>query len=256
MAMEFAVEFSCPARRMVSEQQLRELSRLASINSRVVDSTLSSSSPPAPELISFVEHSRKRLQILDQILPVCSKCPANLEDPQVASPGETIGCLGRINYPIDDKFEHFLANRLQLIFDTVDAEYWPRVLHVLLDSESPFDGEATKELRRMTTSDGLRFFELRMPIQLHRKAASLTTDNIFDLLAGFSSTDKGATSYQREIPALAMADFHELMEAILGELTTEERSRMLLLSRSIRQYMRFAEAIRRADELQVRLLMD
>ncbi len=255
MSMEFAVEFSCPARRMVSEEQLRELSRLASINARVVDSTLSSSSPPAPELILFVERSRKKLQILDQILPICSRCPANLEHPQIEYPGETIGCLGRINYPIDDKFEHFLANRLQLIFDTVDAEYWPRALHVLLDSESTFDGEATKELRRMVTSDGLRFFELRTPIQLHRKGASLTTDNIFDLLAGFSSTDRGATSYQREIPALAMADFHELMEAILGNLSNEERDR-LLCSRSMRQYMRLAEAIRRADELQVRLLID
>lgn len=256
MAMEFAVEFSCPARRMVSEQQLRELSRLASINSRIVDSSLSSGSPPAPELMRFVENSRRRLQTLDQILPICSRCPANLEHPQIEYPGETIGCLGRINYPIDDKFEHFLANRLQLIFDTVEAEYWPRTLHVLLDSESPFDGEATKELRRMTTSDGLRFFELRLPIELHRKAAPLTTDNVFDLLAGFSSADKGATSYQREIPVLAMADFHELMEAILGDLTSEERDRMLLLSRSMRQYMRFAEAIRHADELQVRLLID
>ena len=40
------------------------------------------------------------------------------------------------------------------MLDTVDAEDQPRLMHILVDPESPFDGEATKELRRVTTSGG------------------------------------------------------------------------------------------------------
>ena len=51
---------------------------------------------------------------------------------------------------------------------TLDKEDQPRLLRILIDPESPFDGEATKELRRVVTEDGLRFFELRVPIVLTR----------------------------------------------------------------------------------------
>ena len=37
MSLEFGIEFSCPVRRRVNEQQLRELSRIASLNARFVD---------------------------------------------------------------------------------------------------------------------------------------------------------------------------------------------------------------------------
>ena len=87
----------------------------------------------------------------------------------------------------------------------MDQADQPRLLRILVDPESPFDGEATKELRRVTTPEGLRFFELRVPITLSREASRITTDNLFDLLAGFRSLDFEATSYTRELPFEATA---------------------------------------------------
>ena len=80
---------------------------------------------------------------------------------------------------------------------------------ILIDSESPFDGEATKELRRVTTTEGLRFYELRLPIRLSREAGGITTDNIFDLLAGFRSEDNEQTTYTRELPFAATGDYYD-----------------------------------------------
>src|SRR5205085_12570137 len=115
---------------------------------------------------------------------VCADCPACLPL-EIAGEGEAVGCLGRINYPIDAPFEKFLADRVQLFLDTFDHEDQTRLLHILVDPESPFVGEATKELRRVTTAEGLRFYELRIPIRLTRRGSHLTTDKAFDRLAGF-----------------------------------------------------------------------
>src|SRR5258705_8200266 len=125
---------------------------------------------------------------MQQATSICPQCPACLPWDK-AGEGESVGCLGRINYPIEAQFEKFLADRVQLSLDTLDKDDQPRLLRILVDSESPFDGEATKELRRVVTDQGLRFFELRVPISLTRDASRLTTDNIFDLLAVFRSVD-------------------------------------------------------------------
>ena len=137
-------------------------------------------------MMRFMERSGREMSRIEEILPICRQCPANFGNGFPESEGEMIGCLGRINYPIDSRFEHFLANRIQLITDVLQPDDWPRIMHVLVDSESPFDGEATKELRRVTTAEGLRFFELRVPIKLNRKLIKISTDNIFDLLNGFA----------------------------------------------------------------------
>src|SRR5262249_60770595 len=82
-------------------------------------------------------------------------------NPPLGAPGgETIGCLGRIRYPIEARFERFLADRAHLLSDTLPQEQWPNLFLIVVDSESPFDGEVTKELRRVTTPEGLRFFEM------------------------------------------------------------------------------------------------
>ncbi|KAF0248736.1 MAG: hypothetical protein FD167_1858 [bacterium] len=190
-------------------------------------------------------------------MPFCKHCPANLSNNEYPVLGETIGCLGRVNYPIDAHTEHFLANRFQLIIDTVPLEDWPRALHIFMDRESPFDGEATKNLRRIVTLDGIRFFVLRVAIKLCRRAAHLSTDNIFDLLAGFSTTDNGTSSYARELPVMALADYNELLEIVFfNNLLEEEKKRLISISQSFNQYLRYAEAIKRADDLQVRMLID
>lgn len=257
MSLEFGIEFSCAVRRRLSEQQLRELARLASLNARFVDLSNRSAQAPTADMMRFMERSMEKLRQLDEITPICRQCPANISSQTPDHHTEVIGCLGRINYPIDTQFEHFLANRIQLIVDIVTPDEWPRALHVLIDKESPFDGEGTKELRRITTAEGLRFFELRLPIKLHRKAAHLNTDNIFDMLAGFSATDNGASSYLRELPVMALADFSELFEAVFSQfLLEQEKLQLLSHSVSFRQYLRYAEAVKRADELQVRMLID
>jgi hypothetical protein len=208
-------------------------------------------------MMRFMERSLEKLQFIEEIQPICRQCPANLASSIGEMPGESVGCLGRINYPVDALFEHFLANRFQLILDTIMPDDWPRALHVLLDRETPFDGEGSKELRRITTPEGLRFFALRLPIPLHRRAAHLSTDNIFDLLAGFTTTDSGASSYARELPVMALADYSELFDIVFEQNFLElEKERLVKGSFSFRQYLRYAEAIRRADELQVRMLID
>jgi hypothetical protein len=127
----------------------------------------------------------------------------------------------------------------------------------LIDPESPFDGEATKELRRVVTDDGLRFFELRVPIVLTREAARLTTDNIFDLLAGFRSDDSDTTTYTRELPFEAAADYYDFLDLILrNDLNLSEVARLTARSKNYSQFLRLLAAIERAEALNARLLID
>ena len=116
---------------------------------------------------------------------------------------------------------------MQLVLDTVDQADQPRLLRILVDSESPFDGEASKELRRVTTAEGLRFFELRLPITLAREGARLTTDNLFDLLGGFHSEEAQETSYTRELPLAATADYYDFLDLVLrNDLNQSELERL------------------------------
>jgi hypothetical protein len=143
------------------------------------------------------------------------------------------------------------------VLDTTDAADHPRLLRILVDPESPFDGEATKELRRVTTAQGLRFFELRVPIRLSREGGRLTTDNIFDLLAGFRSEDSGATSYVRELPLSATADYYDFLDLLLrNDLSQSEVARLVSRGRNYSQYLRLLAAIERAEALDARVLLD
>jgi hypothetical protein len=174
-----------------------------------------------------------------------------------AAEGEAVGCLGRITYPIEAQFEKFLADRVQLALDTIDAADQPRLLRILIDAESPFDGEATKELRRVTTPEGLRFLELRVPIRLSREGGRLTTDNIFDLLAGFRSDDGEQTSYVRELPFQATADYYDFLDLILrNDLSQLETMRLTSRGRNYSQFLRLLAAIERAEALNTRVLLD
>src|ERR1043165_8422998 len=162
-----------------------------------------------------------------------------------------------VENPIEAQFEKFLADRLQLALDTLDKEDQPRLLRILIDPESPFDGEATKELRRVVTDEGLRFFELRVPIVLTREAARLTTDNIFDLLAGFRSEDSDTTTYTRELPFEAAADYYDFLDLILrNELSQSELARLTSRSRNYNQFLRLLTAIEKAEALNTRVLID
>ena len=162
MSLEFAVQHQCTLRARYSEKHLREWGRLSSLHAAI---TTGDSSAPTADKLEWIQNASAEIDLLQAESVICPNCPACLPS-ELSGQGEAIGCLGRVNYPIEGEFEKFLANRIQLMLDTLDREDWPRLLHILIDPESPFDGEATKELRRVTTKDGLRFLEQRLPIKL------------------------------------------------------------------------------------------
>ena len=253
MSLEFAVQHPCVLRARYSEKHLREWGRLSSLHAAL---TTGDSAVPAEDKLKWIEDAAADIDLLQRETVVCPNCPACLP-PEVAGQGEAVGCLGRINYPVDAQFEKFLADRVQLALDTIDKVDQPRLLHILVDPESPFDGEATKELRRVTTPEGLRFFELRLPIKLVRAAVNLTTDNVFDLLAGFRADDAEATSYTREFPLAATADYYDFLDLILrNDVSDLEATRLHARSRNYAQYLRLLAAFERAEALETRLLVD
>ena len=253
MSLEFAVQFSCPLRARYPEKYLREWGRLGNLHARL---TTGDASAPTQEKVDWVENAREEVGLMQAETNICSGCSAHLPE-EYAGEGESVGCLGRINYPIEAQFEKFLADRVQLALDTIDTNDQPRLLRILIDPESPFDGEATKELRRVTTAEGLRFFELRVPIRLSREAARLTTDNVFDLLAGFRSDDSEQTSYTRELPSQATADYYDFLDLILRiDLTYSEIVRLKSRGSNYSQFLRLLAAIERAEALNTRVLLD
>lgn len=256
MSLEFAVQYPCALRARYSEGHLREWGRLGSLHTRL---TTGDTAAPSLEKLEWVENARNEVELMQAETAICASCPANLFaiSEGITSEGEAVGCLGRINYPIEAQFEKFLADRVQLALDTIDSEDQPRLMRILVDPESPFDGEATKELRRVTTPEGLRFFELRVPIQLSRAAGKLTTDNVFDLLAGFRSEDSEQTTYVRELPHQATADYYDFLDHILrNDLSQSELARLTSRGKNYGQFVRLLAAIERAEAMATRVLLD
>jgi hypothetical protein len=256
MSLEFAVQYPCLLRARYSEQHLREWGRLGNLHTRL---TTGDTGAPSAEKLEWVENAREEIELMQAETAICPSCPACLPEDQSggAAEGEAVGCLGRISYAIEAQFEKFLADRVQLALDTVAEADQPRLLRILIDAESPFDGEATKELRRVTTPEGLRFFELRVPIRLSREAARLTTDNVFDLLAGFRSDDNDETSYTRELPFGATADYYDFLDLILrNDLSQSEIARLTARGKNYSQFLRLLTAIERAEALYTRVLLD
>ncbi|HZJ42793.1 MAG TPA: hypothetical protein VFD63_03425 [Pyrinomonadaceae bacterium] len=253
MSIEFALQYACPLRATYSEKHLREWGRLSSLHARL---TTGDEAVPTSEKISWIERARDEVEVLQEATKICPQCPASLPL-ENAGDGESVGCLGRINYPIEAQFEKFLADRIQLSLDTLDREDQPRLLRILIDPESPFDGEASKELRRVVTPEGLRFFELRVPIGLTREGARITTDHVFDLLAGFRSEEQDSTSYTREFPLAAAGDYYDFLDLLLrSELTVSEVTRLTARSRNYGQYLRLLSAIEKAEAFSSRVLID
>lgn len=253
MSLEFAIDHPCSLRARYDERHLREWGRLSNLHT--ILTTVDQSVPTADKL-QWIEDSSREIELVQNETAICANCPACLPT-ETAGEGEAVGCLGRVNYPIDAHFEKFLADRVQLMLDTVDREDHPRLLRILIDPESPFDGEATKELRRVTTDDGLRFLELRLPIRLSGAASRLTTDNVFDMLAGFRSEDSDRTGYTREFPLSATADYYDLLDLILrNDFSELERERLHARSRTYAQFLRLLSALERAEALETRVLID
>ena len=253
MSLEFAVDHPCPLRARYDEKHLRAWGQLSSLHTRL---TTGDPFAPSEEKVRFVENARDEVELMQEETVVCTACPACLPR-EAAGEGEAVGCLGRVTYPIEAQFEKFLADRVQLALDTLDPEDQPRLLRILVDAESPFDGEGAKELRRVTTPQGLRFFELRLPIKFTREAAHVTTDHLFDLLAGFRSDDEKLTTYTREFPLAATPDYYDFLDLILrNDLSQQERERINSRGRNYAQFLRLLSAMERAEALGTRVLID
>ncbi|HEV2705017.1 MAG TPA: hypothetical protein VGV59_03785 [Pyrinomonadaceae bacterium] len=253
MSLEFAIEHPCPLRARYDEEHLRAWGRLGNLHTRL---TTGERGAPSEEKLRFVERAGVEIERMEEATTVCLKCPAHLPR-EAAGEGEPVGCLGRITYPIEAQFEKFLADRVQLALDTLEEADQPRLLRILLDPDSPFDGEGTKSLRQITTADGLRFLELRLPIKLARAASHLTTDHLFDALAGFTSDDSARTTYTRELPLAATADYYDFLDLILrNDLSTSERQRISTRSRNYQQFLRLLSALELAEALRARVLLD
>ena len=89
------------------------------------------------------------------------------------------------------------------------------------------------------------------------KAARLTTDNVFDLLAGFRSDDNEVTSYVRELPFQATADYYDFLDLILRNDLSQIRSCPPdTRGKNYSQFVRLLAAIERAEALNTRVLLD
>lgn len=253
MSLEFTIEHPCALRARYTEEHLRAWGRLGNIHTRV---TTGDTTAPTEDKLRFVEKSRGEIERMQKATRICATCPARLPG-DLAGEGEAVGCLGRITYPIEAQFEKFVADRVQLALDTIDEVDQPRMLRILLDKDSPFDGEGTRSLRQVTTPEGLRFFELRIPIRLTREASHITTNHLFDVLAGFTSADAARTSYARELPSRALADYFDFLDLVLRNgLTSSERIRLHARSKNYAQYLRLLAAIELAEALNARILLD
>jgi hypothetical protein len=231
LSLEFAIEYPCALRARYDEEHLRAWGRLGSLHTRL---TTGEHLAPSEEKVRFVERAADEIERMK---------------------AETVICA-RVTYPVEAQFEKFLADRVQLALDTVDEQDWPRLLKVLLDNDSPFDGEGTKSLRAVTTANGLRFFELRLPISLARQGSHLTTDHLFDALAGFTSEDAARTTYTRELP-LSAADYYDFLDLVLRlDLSEAERQRVRARSRNYQQFLRLLAALEVAESLRARVLME
>src|SRR5690349_14693211 len=100
MSLEFAIEYSCPLRASYSEKHLRDWGRLSSLHARL---TTGDANAPSAEKLEWVENAREEIERMQNATTVCALCPACLPL-EHAGEGESVGCLGRINYPIEAPF--------------------------------------------------------------------------------------------------------------------------------------------------------
>jgi hypothetical protein len=112
-------------------------------------------------------------------------------------------------------------------------------------------------LRRVITEDGLRFFELRVPIASRATLldSQLTTSSIF------SPALDQKTARPRLIPESFLskrpADYYDFLDLILrNELSQSEVARLTSRSRNYNQFLRLLIAIEKAEALTTRVLID
>src|SRR5260370_4679847 len=129
MSLEFAIDHPCVLRARYSEQHLREWGRLGNLHTIL---TTGDQNAPSADKLKWIEDSGDEIESLQRETVVCADCPACLPL-EVPGEGEAVGCLARINYPIDAQFENLLPDRVRLFLDILDAEDQPRFLTLPAD---------------------------------------------------------------------------------------------------------------------------
>src|SRR5882672_2276114 len=97
MSLEFAVQYPCVLRARYSEKHLRDWGRLSNLHTIL---TTGDQSVPSADKLKWIEDAAAEIESLQQETDVCPNCPACLP-PDMAGEGEAVGCLGRVNYPIE-----------------------------------------------------------------------------------------------------------------------------------------------------------
>ena len=78
-----------------------------------------------------------------------------------------------------------------------------------------------------------------------------------NLLAGFRSEDSETTTYTRELPFEAAADYYDFLDLLLrSDLSQSEVARLTSRSRNYNQFLRLLTAIEKAEALNTRVLID
>ena len=101
MSLEFALQYTCPLRANYSERHLRDWGRLSSLHAKL---TTGDASAPTVDKLQWVENASAEIERMQEATIVCAHCPACLPL-DTAGDGESVGCLGRINYPVEAQFE-------------------------------------------------------------------------------------------------------------------------------------------------------
>ncbi len=96
MSLEFALQYACPLRANYSERHLREWGRLSSLHAKL---TTGDASAPSIDKLQWVENASAEIERMQEATVICAQCPACLPL-DTAGDGESVGCLGRINYPV------------------------------------------------------------------------------------------------------------------------------------------------------------
>src|SRR5262245_57344151 len=117
MSLEFAVDYPCSLRARYDERHLREWGRLAKLHAIV---TTGDQHAPGADKLQWIQYAAAEIDLLQSETVICSECPACLPL-DAAGEGEAVGCLGRVNYPVDAHFEKFIADRVQLFLSTMEA---------------------------------------------------------------------------------------------------------------------------------------
>src|SRR5258706_9607389 len=97
MSLEFTAEYPCVLRARYSEKHLRQWGRLSNLHTRL---TTGDTSAPSDDKLKWVEEAREEIEVMQAETAICASCPACLPL-EIAGEGEAVGCLGRINYPIE-----------------------------------------------------------------------------------------------------------------------------------------------------------